>query len=234
MAESPDLSIVIPCYNEELHIEALLNRVLASPVQSREIIIVDDCSTDRTREILESRIRPLVDRIVYHERNMGKGAALHTGIAHAAGKVVLIQDADLEYDPDDYPALIRPILEGKADVVYGSRFLKGSKFGGYLANRIANRTLTALSNCFTGLHITDMETCYKAFRREIIQSLKLTENRFGFEPEVTARIARLKCRVVEVPISYHPRTVSEGKKIGLKDGFRALYCIAKYARGRTA
>jgi glycosyltransferase involved in cell wall biosynthesis len=228
----PLLSVVIPCYNERLHIAKIVQKVRQSPVTPMEIIVVDDCSTDGTKEILETEIRPLVTRILYHEQNAGKGAALRTGFAHATGRVVIVQDADLEYDPMEYPGIIAPILDGKADVVFGSRFLRGSRFGGYWQNRVANRLLTALSNLFTGLRITDMETCYKAFAREVIQRVDIEENRFGFEPEITAKIAKMKCRIVEVPISYAPRTVAEGKKIGFKDGIRALYCIYRYRRRR--
>lgn len=226
------LSIIIPCYNEEQHITNLVKKVLESPVENKEIIVVDDCSTDNTCKILESEIRPLVSKILYHEKNAGKGAALRTGINAATGDAVIIQDADLEYDPMEYPRIVEPIFEDKADVVYGSRFLSGSKFGGYWQNKLANKSLTFLSNCFTGLKVTDMETCYKAFKREIIQSITIEENRFGFEPEVTAKLARKKCRITEVPVSYYPRTVEEGKKIGFKDGLRAIYCIVKY-RGRN-
>ena len=227
----PILSVVIPCFNEKQHIEALVRKVLESPVESMELIVVDDFSTDGTREILEDIIRALVSRIIYQVQNGGKGAALRTGFKAATGQVVIVQDADLEYDPMEYPQVIRPILEGEADVVLGSRFLAGSNFGGYTQNRIANKGLTALSNLFTGLHLTDMETCYKAFKREIIQSIEIEENRFGFEPEIVAKLAKKRVRIKEVPISYFPRTVEEGKKIGLKDGLRALVCIVKY-KGR--
>lgn len=225
------LSIVIPCYNERQHIVDLIRKVLESPVAKKEIIIVDDFSTDGTQEILVREIKPLVSLILYHKQNMGKGAALRTGFQVATGNVVIIQDADLEYDPTEYPLVIQPIFDDKADVVYGSRFLKGSNFGGYWQNKWANHILTFFSNCFTGLHITDMETCYKAFSRQVIQSIEIKENRFGFEPEITAKVAKRKCRIQEVPISYYPRTLAEGKKIGFKDGVRALYCILKY-RGR--
>lgn len=225
------LSIVIPCYNEQNTILSLVKKVLESPISNKEIIVVEDCSTDDTRRILEEQVRPLVSKIIYHEKNAGKGAALRTGFQAATGDIVIIQDADLEYDPMEYPIVIAPIVDGKAEVVYGSRFL-AKKRKGYLANRLANRGLTAFSNLFTGQHLTDMETCYKAFKREVIQSMNLKENRFGFEPEVTARISAKKIRITEVPISYYPRTNDEGKKIGFKDGLRALYVIWNYRRVR--
>ena len=223
------LSIIIPCYNEKDNIERIVRKVLNSHVEEKEIIIVDDCSTDGTKEILDKRIKPMVSRIIYHEVNRGKGAALRTGFAAATGDAVIIQDADLEYDPAEYPKLVIPIFRDEADVVYGSRF-KESKMKGYLANRVANWFLTRLSDSFTGLKCTDMETCYKAFRREIIQSIDLQEERFGFEPEVTAKLAKRNIRFMEVPISYNPRTNKEGKKIGFKDGLRAIYCIWKYRK----
>ncbi len=226
------LSIVIPCYNEKDNIENLVRKVLASPIENKEIIVVDDCSRDGTREILETVIRPLVQKIIYHEQNGGKGAALHTGFQAATGDVVIIQDADLEYDPNEYPLVVNPIFEGKADVVYGSRFRNTKRYDrAYKKNIWANLALTWLSNRFTGLKLTDMETCYKAFRREIIQSVNLVEKRFGFEPEITAKIAKMGCRVEEAPISYYPRTMEEGKKIGYKDGLRAIWCIWKYRKG---
>jgi len=227
----PNLSVVIPCYNERDHIESLVRKVLESPVEGKELIVVDDFSTDGTRAVLEDRIRPLVSQILYHEQNGGKGAALRTGFRAATGKVVIVQDADLEYDPMEYPRVVQPILDGEADVVLGSRFLEGSFFGGYRQNILANKFLTRLSNLFTGLKLTDMETCYKAFRREVIQSIDIEENRFGFEPEIVAKLAKRRLRIREVPISYYPRTVAEGKKIGLRDGLRAIVCILKY-RGR--
>lgn len=223
------LSIVIPCYNEENNIENIIQKVLDSPIENKEIIVVDDCSKDGTRKILEEKIRPLVSQIVYHEQNGGKGAALRTGFKSATGDVVIIQDADLEYDPMEYPLVAGPIFEGEADVVYGSRFL-GQKRKGYLANRLANWGLTKFSNLFTHQKITDMETCYKCFRREIIQSVDIEENRFGFEPEITAKISGMNIKIKEVPISYYPRTNEEGKKIGFKDGLRALYVIWKYRK----
>lgn len=207
------LSIVIPCYNERDHILSLVKKVQASPVPNKEIIVVDDCSTDGTREVLECDIRPLVSRILYHKRNAGKGAALRTGFHAATGDAVIIQDADLEYDPMEYPLVVQPIFDGEADVVYGSRFLKGNHYeNAYLANIVANKSLTFLSNCFTGLRITDMETCYKAFRRDIIQSIDIEEERFRFEPEITAKIAKKKCRAKEVPISYYPREKGGGEE----------------------
>ena len=223
------LSIVIPCYNEENNIEALVGRVLESPIEHKEIIVVDDCSKDGTRAILEEKIRPLVSQIIYHEVNGGKGAALRTGFKAATGDVVIIQDADLEYDPMEYPKIVTPIFEGKAEVVYGSRFLN-QKRKGYFLNRLANWVLTKFSDLFTHQKITDMETCYKAFKREIIQSVDIVENRFGFEPEITAKISKMKIKIQEVPISYNPRTNEEGKKIGFRDGLRALYVIWRYRK----
>jgi len=228
------LSIIIPCYNEELHIKKTVEKVLASPIENMEIIIVDDNSTDGTRKILEDTVKPLVQQIIYHEKNAGKGAALRTGIKSATGDVVIIQDADLEYDPMEYPKVVHPIFNGEADIVYGSRFLENKSVVGYRMNWLANKFLTFLSNIFTGLRLTDMETCYKAFKREIIQSIKIEENRFGFEPEVTAKISKGNYRIIEVPISYEPRTKKEGKKIGYKDGLRAIYCIIKYNLRRNA
>lgn len=225
------LSVVIPCYNEEKHIKALVQKVIDVPVE-KEIIIVDDCSKDRTKEILENEIKPIVKKIIYHEVNRGKGAALRTGFKAATGDAVIVQDADLEYDPSEYPQLVKPIFNGEADVVYGSRFARGKRYkDAYLKNILANRFLTGLSNLFTGLKITDMETCYKVFKREVIQSIDLKEDRFGFEPEVTAKIAKLGLKIKEVPISYHPRRIEDGKKIRFKDGIRAIKCIFKYRKG---
>jgi glycosyltransferase involved in cell wall biosynthesis len=225
------LSVVIPCFNELDTIDGIIKAVLAAPYPNKEIIIVDDCSTDGTREKLETDIQNsgLVQQILYHETNQGKGAALRTGIAAATGDLVIIQDADLEYDPNEYPRLVEPILNNRADVVYGSRFLGGDAHRVlYFWHRVGNGFLTLLSNMFTNLNLTDMETCYKVFRREIIQNINIEENRFGFEPEITAKVAKLNCRIYEVGISYYGRTYSEGKKIGWRDGFRALYCILRY------
>ena len=224
------LTVVIPCYNEKDSIHTIVNRVLAAPIENKEIIVVDDKSTDGTSEILDREIAPLVSRIIHHEVNRGKGGALRTGLAHATGDVVIIQDADLEYDPNEYPLVVTPVVRGECDVCYGSRFLHQAAKG-YKANQLANKGLTAMSNFFTRLHLTDMETCYKCFKREVIQAVDIKENRFGFEPEITAKIARMGVRVKEVPISYYPRTNEEGKKIGFKDGLRAIYCIWKYRKG---
>lgn len=223
------LSVVIPCYNERNTIHEIVAAVRASPVTDKEIIVVDDCSTDGTRELLKREIEPLVSRVVYHEVNQGKGAALRTGFKHATGDVVVVQDADLEYDPGEYPALMEPIIKNRADVVFGSRFMGGQPHRVvYFWHMVGNRFLTLLSNMFTNLNLTDMETCYKMFRREIIQAIELEETRFGFEPEITAKVAQGKYRIYEVGISYYGRTYEEGKKIGWRDGFRAIFAILKY------
>lgn len=220
------LSIVIPVYNERDTFMTLLERVLATPFE-REVLIVDDCSTDGTRELLQAYSNPDV-RIFYHEVNRGKGAALRTAFGHATGDVVLIQDADLEYDPEEYPRLIEPIAKDLADVVYGSRFLGGQHRVLFFWHSVGNQVLTTFSNMMTNLNLTDMETCYKVFRREVIQSIPLKSDRFGFEPEVTAKIARRGYRVYETPISYHGRTYEEGKKIGWRDGVQAIWTILRY------
>ncbi|MDA8412165.1 MAG: glycosyltransferase family 2 protein [Desulfobacteraceae bacterium] len=223
------LSIIIPVYNEVTTIEEILKRVTAVPL-AKEVIVVDDFSTDGTRERLGSIVGQYDNlKIVYHGKNCGKGCAIRTGLGHVSGDMVLIQDADLEYNPDEYPKLVKPIVEGRADVVYGSRFAGGEEHRVlYFWHYLGNRFLTLMSNMFTNLNLTDMETCFKVFRSDIIKGIKLEQDRFGFEPEITAKVARAGCRIYEVGISYSGRTYTEGKKIGWKDGVQALWCIVKY------
>ena len=229
------LSVVIPVYNEEATLIDLVQRVAQVPLR-KEIVLVDDCSRDRSHEIMQTFPERFTDdlntfRLAHHPVNRGKGAALRTGFAHATGNVVVVQDADLEYDPGEFPRLLRPIIEGKADVVFGSRFLGDQPHRVlYWWHYLGNRFLTTLSNCFTNLNLTDMETCYKMFRREILVDIlpTLQQDRFGFEPEITAKVAHRNCRVYEMSVSYSGRTYSQGKKIGWRDGFQALWCIARY------
>ena len=226
------LSIIIPAYNEEKTLKTIVQAVLAVDLNGlgREVIIIDDCSSDMTYEVMkELKVWNDDIKLCRHEVNMGKGAALQTGIQSSTGDIIIIQDADLEYDPNDYPKIIKPIIMDKADVVFGSRFMGGGAHRVlYFWHRVGNGLLTLLSNMFTNLNLTDMETCYKAFRSEIIKNVKIHENRFGFEPEITAKIARMDVRIYEIGISYDGRTYADGKKIGWKDGVRALWCILKY------
>ncbi len=229
----PCLSVVMPVFNEATTVEEMIRTVLSQPV-TQELIVVDDCSSDGTLAVLERMVsgEPRL-KVLKHSVNQGKGAALRTGIREATADIVIIQDADREYDPTEYPILLRPILSGRADVVFGSRFIGSQEHRVlYFWHSIGNRFLTLLSNMFTNLNLTDMETCYKAFRREVIQSITIEENRFGFEPEVTAKLARSGSRIYEVAISYHGRTYAEGKKINWKDGVRAIWCIVKYGLAR--
>ena len=222
------LSVIVPCFNEISTLEEVIDKILKSPVNPKEIIIVDDYSTDGSREYLKMLKNKKI-KVIFHQKNLGKGAALASGINLAQGEIVIIQDADLEYDPNEYPNVLGPILSGKADVVYGSRFQGGQPHRVvYFWHRIGNGFLTIFSNLFTDLNLTDMETCYKAFKTEIIKKIMIEEKRFGFEPEITAKISKLNCRIYEVGISYYGRTYREGKKIGWKDGIRAIYCIIKY------
>jgi glycosyltransferase involved in cell wall biosynthesis len=223
------LTVVIPCYNEANTIEAVIRRVNEAPVVQKEIIVVDDGSTDGTREMLEGFLASQVDKVIYHDGNKGKGSALRSAFAATTGDLVIVQDADLEYSPLEYPKLIQPIVDGEADVVYGSRFSAGKTHRNLFSwHYLGNRFLTALSNMLTHLELTDMETCYKVFRRSILEKIEIEEPRFGVEPEITAKVAKLNCRIYEVGISYDGRTLKQGKKIGWKDGLSAIWCILKY------
>lgn len=225
------LTVIIPCYNEKDTLEKCLDAVRDCGLKNLEIIVIDDCSTDGTRELIKEKLMPQIDKVLFHKRNCGKGRALRSGFRAATGDLVIVQDADMEYDPKDYQRLMMPFVTGRmdADVVYGSRYMRSGYYMiKHFWHSLGNKMLTTMSNIFSDLALTDMETCYKMFRREIIQNIKLEEERFGFEPEVTAKLAKLHCKIYEVPISYYPRDYSEGKKIGLKDAFRAFYCIIKY------
>lgn len=229
-AGSSKVSIIMPCFNEIGTIDAILNRVIEAPIACEsEIVVVDDCSTDGTREFLKKLNKPHEIKIVFHDGNRGNGVALRTGFQHTTGNIIIIQDADLEYDPNDYPKLLTPILNGQADVVYGSRFVSGESHRVlYFWHSVGNRILTLISNMFTNLNLSDMEVGYKAFRKELLDRIELREDRFGLEPEITAKISRLECPIYEVGISSHGRTYEEGKKINWKDGLRAVYIILKY------
>jgi glycosyltransferase involved in cell wall biosynthesis len=225
------LSIVIPVFNEKSFILSIIERVKTAnigPIE-KEIICVDDCSTDGTRDVLKNEIESQIDKVIYKEKNEGKGAALRTGFQQVSGDFVIVQDADLEYDPNEYPKLLGPVLQGKADVVYGSRFVGGEPHRVlYFWHFVGNTLLTLLSNMFTNLNLTDMETCYKLFRREVLETISIEQDRFGFEPEITAKVARGNWRIYEVGISYSGRNYAEGKKINWKDGLQAIWCILKY------
>ncbi|PWT86415.1 MAG: glycosyl transferase [Acidobacteria bacterium] len=223
------VSIVIPCYNEKDTIEKIVATVRNAPLESREIIVVDDCSQDGTQAVIEKNLSHVVERIIYHPVNRGKGAALRSGFAAATGDIILVQDADLEYSPEDYPALLEPLISGRADAVFGSRFMGGRPHRVlFFWHMVGNRFLTLLSNMFTNLNLTDMETGYKAFRASVIKSIQIEEDGFGVEPEIIAKLARANCRIYEVGISYSGRTYREGKKINWKDGVRAIYAVLKY------
>jgi glycosyltransferase involved in cell wall biosynthesis len=228
------VSVVIPCYDEKATIEKIVGAVRSAAIGSREIIVVDDCSQDGTRAVLEEKVCQVVDRIIYHQVNRGKGAALRSGFAVATGDIILVQDADLEYSPEDYPALLEPLMSDKADAVLGSRFMGDRPHRVlFFWHMVGNRFLTLLSNMFTNLNLTDMQTGYKAFKAPLIKSIQIEEDRFGVEPEIVAKLAKLRCRIFEVGISYYGRTYEEGKKIGWRDGFRALQAIVKYGCRRS-
>jgi glycosyltransferase involved in cell wall biosynthesis len=220
------LSVVIPVYNEKNTVLEVIEKVASTPFD-KEIVVVDDCSSDGTRDVLEKLDREDT-RVFYHEVNQGKGAALRTGFSKVKGDIVIIQDADLEYTPDDYGTLIKPIIDGQADVVYGSRFQGGVHRCHLFWHYVVNKSLTLFSNMMTNINLTDMETCYKVFKRGVVDRLKIKSNRFGVEPEITAKVAQMKCRIYEVPISYFGRDYAEGKKIGWKDGIQAIWCVLKF------
>jgi glycosyltransferase involved in cell wall biosynthesis len=223
------LSVIIPCFNEKKFLPQIISKIKNSPIKNIEIILVDDGSTDGTTELIKKHIDNEVDQVIYHPKNLGKGAAIKKAIKLVTGDIVVIQDADLEYDPNEYPKLMQPIIENKADVVFGSRFIGANPHRVHLFwHYLGNKTLTLLSNFFTNLNLTDMETCYKIFRTEIIKDIDIKQKRFGFEPEITAKISRKKCRIYEVGISYYGRSYEEGKKINWKDGIKAIYCILRY------
>ena len=230
MSIKPKITIIIPCYNEINFLEIITQRVLDTNIQNKQIIIIDDFSNDGTKELLNNNIEHLVDKVIYHEKNMGKGACIKSAIKFIEGDIVIIQDADLEYNPSDHKKLIKVMIDNNADVVYGSRVSKekNNNLSLYIANRIANFVLTEITNILTGLKISDMETGLKCFKKQAIQSIKLIENRFGFEPEVTIKLAKKKFKFKETGIEYNPRTFKEGKKIKAQDGIVALYCIVKY------
>ena len=229
MLKDMKLSIIIPCYNELNTLKDIIKAVRKFHYNNKEIILIDDFSSDGTRDLIRKSIEAKVDKVIFHNKNIGKGAAIRSGIKAATGDIVVIQDADLEYDPEEILKVIEPILDGKADVVYGSRFVGATPHRVlYYWHSVGNKLLTTLSNMLTNITLTDMETCYKAFKREIIQSITIEENRFGFEPEITAKIAKTNCRIYEIGISYYGRTYEEGKKASWKDGISALRCIIKY------